>query len=209
MGIVGRVLLAASLLVALAVPAAGDSQTVLDSDDSESPTDVVAARHRHARRDTAATPGHRTRERLWFRIVTYEAWSHEAIDGHEQFITFEINKDQDDEIERCVVVRAHTPGEAASLGYSASIYERCIYFDDDKLVASYGTEHVTRPDTHSLRVHVPKRALLGQADRAYRWRAATAFTDENPGTPCSEPDPHHDGGYGECHDFTRWVRHRL
>ena len=209
MRIAGRLSISLALVAVLVAPASGDTQTVLDPDDTPSPMDIVATRHRHARRDTAATPGHRTRERLWFRIVTYEPWSYEAIDDHEQFITFEINEDRDDKIERCLVVRAHTPEDEGALGYSASIYERCIYFDDDRLIASYGTEHVARSDSHSLSVHVPKRALLGKGGRSYRWRVATAFTDPNPGTSCSEPDPHGDGGYGTCHDFSRWKRHRI
>ncbi len=192
--------LATAMLALLATSAFAHTQTVLDSDDSEGPLDIVAARHSHKVRDGG-------RPQAIFRVVTYESWTYESINDTKQFVSFEINLDKDDAIERCVVVRAHTPNDGGALGYSANVYKNCIYFDDE-LVRSFGTEHVSVPDAHSIRVVVPQKVPLGGKAHGYRWRAVTSFEEQQQNSDCPAPEPHGDGGYGACADFTKWQRHR-
>lgn len=200
-----RKLLTIALVTALALPggyAFAHSQTVLDPDDSDGPVDIVATRHAHK-------PGDRTRSKASFRLVAYESWNYESIDDTYQYVSFEINLDEDQEVDRCLVVRAHTepsqPGADPALGYSATVYRDCMYWQDE-LVKSYGTDHVSVPDAHSIRAVVPKRVLLGSGVDEYEWRAVTSFEEGQEGA-CPIRGPH-DGGYGTCSDFTRWKRHR-
>lgn len=195
-----------TVLLVITVPAAAHQKTVLDPDDSPGPLDIVAARHGHRTIDFYGPGGGGARTSLTFKLVTYETWSYEAIDGGKQFVTFEIDRDSDDTIDRCVVVTSQIPTKGAALGYEANVYKNCTYFDDP-LVRSFGTENVRRPDQHSISVTIPKRPLLGRGVRSYTWRAVTSFEEQNQGSPCPAPEPHGDGGYGACADFTRWKKH--
>lgn len=195
-----------TVLLAIALPATAHQKTVLDPDDSPGPLDIVAARHRHRTIDFYGPGVGGLRTSLIFKVVTYERWSYEAIDGGKQFIAFEIDRDRDGSIDRCIVVTSEIPAEGAALGFQAKIYKRCTYFDDP-LVRSFGSENLSRPDEHSLRVILPKRAVLGRGVKSYASRAATSFEEQNQDSPCRAPEPHADGGYGACADFTRWKRH--
>ena len=189
------------LLALLAGAALAHTQTVLDGDDSEGPLDIVAARHGHKAGNGKPSAN--------FKLVTYETWTYQSIDdGRREFISFEINLDDDESIERCLVVRAHTPPEGtAALGYSATVHQDCVYFNDP-VVKSYGVDHISFPDAHSVRVRVPKRVLLGAGVDNYRWRGVTSFEQyEHQNDPCYTPPAPSDGLYGICADFTSWKRH--
>jgi hypothetical protein len=143
------------------------------------------------------------------KLITYETWEHTAIAGGKNFAGFEFNLDGDAGIERCAIVDSQDAQEGGGEGkteYEVRIYEGCNYFDD-KLIRSYESGHAGRPDAHSLRVTVPRRVLLGRGVKSYRWRAVTSFQEQDQSSPCPAPDPHGDGGYGTCADFTKWTRH--
>lgn len=198
------VLAATSLLIV--APAGAHVKTVLDPDDSPGPMDIVAARHRHRTVDFYGPGVGGLRTSLIFKVVTYETWSYEAIDGGKQFVAFELDLDHDRRMERCIVVTSQIPTEGAALGFQANVYEGCNYFDD-RLIRSFGTEHVSRGDEHSIRVSLPKRAVLGRGVKSYAWRAVTSFEEQNQNSPCPAPEAHGDGGYGACADVTRWSKH--
>lgn len=191
---------ALALLTALigASPATAHEQTVLDQDDSDGPLDIVAARQRHARVTEVQT--HPEKEiryiELRYRIVTYEKWERSIVSGGHNFISFEFNLDRDRTIERCLVI---TNSEHEMLG---RIYKNCTYFDDELVaMASVG-----RRDKHSLDVAFPRR-MLGKSIKKWRWRAVTSFEEQDQSSACPAPEPHGDGGYGACTDFTKWARH--
>lgn len=194
---------AGSLLLS---PAMAHERTLLDPDDSPGPMDLVATRHRHRAIDFYGPGVGGQRTSLIFKLVTYETWSYENISGGKQFVTFEIDVDRDDQIDRCVVVTSQTPTDGAAVGFQANVYAGCNYFDD-RLVRSFGSENVRRNDEHSIRVSLPKRAVLGRGVKSYAWRAASSFEEQNQNSACPAPEPHGDGGYGACVDFTRWKRH--
>lgn len=196
-----------TLLCSIATPAVAHQKTLLDPDDSPGPLDLVAARHGHQTLDFYGPGGGGLRTSLIFRIVTYETWSYEAIGGWgKNFVAFEIDRDRDGRIDRCVVVTSQVPTDGAALGYQANVYKGCNYFDD-RLIHSFGTENVRRPDEHSLRVTLPKRAVVGRRVKSYAWRAVTSFEEQNQNSPCPAPEDHADGGYGTCADLTRWNKH--
>lgn len=197
-----------AMVLITSVPAAGHPRAVLDGDDSDGPLDLAGAQHNH---QTIAWSGIGTggmATSVRFKLATYERWTYEAIEGSiKRWVGVEIDLDNDRKVDRCLMVRAHVPPDGtAALGYSVTIYKGCNYFDD-RLVKSYGSDQVSRPDEHSIRVHVPKKALLGRGVKTYRWRALTSFEEQRQNSACSEPEDHADGGYGTCVDFTRWKRH--
>jgi hypothetical protein len=204
--------LAVASLLLLAPTAFGHTKTALDPDDTSGPLDIVAARHGHetytiSETHTTAPDRHQTKVRL--KLITYETWEHTAIAGGKNFAGFEFNLDGDAGIERCAIVDSQDAQEGGGEGkteYEVRIYEGCNYFDD-KLIRSYESGHAGRPDAHSLRVTVPRRVLLGRGVKSYRWRAVTSFQEQDQSSPCPAPDPHGDGGYGTCADFTKWTRH--
>lgn len=179
----------------------GHSDVVLDPADTKGPLDLSGARHTD--RDVRVVQSHPAQTwvvtRLVLKAITYEAWSKDVIaGGAHQFISFEFNLDRDQRIERCAVVTS-VDGELRG-----KIYRDCNYFTYDEVA---GLNHVSRPDRHSVKIDF-RRAFLGPDVTSYRWRVATAF--EDPDHPdCEPPEPHGDGGYGTCHDFTRWRRHSL
>jgi hypothetical protein len=111
-------------------------------------------------------------------------------------------------MERCIVITAQIPQEGEALSYQVNVYEGCNYFDD-RLIRSFGTEKVKRRDEHSIAVTLRKRAVLGPGVTSFRWRAVTSFEEQRQDAACPAPEPHGDGGYGACADFTRWKRHSV
>ncbi len=185
-----------SLVVILAAPAWGHTQTRLDPDDTPGPLDIVAARHSHRSTDSGVL--------LRFRVVTYETWTFPE-DHPRILVEFELPSEF--AIERCVVIarRWVDPGEFRVEGH---VYRDCDYLADERIGTA---KSVTRPDDHSLTVTLAKR-LLGKNVRSYRWRVVTGYQDEESAdcqpkvTPPGEPHP--DGGYPHaCTDFTRWTKH--
>ncbi len=193
-------LLASLLVLSLATAAWPHEQTGLDRADSPGPLDIVAARQRHARVTELQT--HPQREirstELRYRLVTYEEWERTIVPGGRNFISFEFNLDRDRGIERCLVI---TNSEHEMLG---RMYKDCTYVHDELI----GSASVGRRDQHSLDTNFRLR-LLGRNATKWRWRAITSFEEQNPNSPCPAPEPHGDGGYGACADFTEWKRHRL
>lgn len=200
--------IAVAVFVGTMTPTIAHQQAKLDADDSPGPLDLVAAQHRHRTIDFHGPGVGSLRTSLTFRVVTYETWSYEAIGGGKNFVAIEVDVDRDRKTDRCIVVTSQTPTEGAALGYQANIYEGCNYFDD-RLIRSFGTENVRRPDEHSIRVILPKRAAVGRGVKSYGWRAVTSFEEQNQNSPCPAPDPHGDGGYGACADFSGWKTHKL
>lgn len=199
--------IAVAVLVGTMTAGIAHEQTKLDPDDSPGPLDLVATQHRHRTIDFHGTGPGRLVTSLTFKVVTYETWSYEAIGGGRNFVAFEIDVDLDRKMDRCIVVHSQTPTEGAARGYEVNVYEGCNYFDD-RLIRSFGTENVRRPDEHSIRVVLGRRAALGPGVKSYGWRAVTSFEEQNQDGPCPAPDPHGDGGYGTCADFTGWKTHK-
>ncbi len=174
---------------------------VLDPADTKGPLDLSGARHRDRSFEIIQADSPRTSivTRLILKAVTYEAWSKDVIGGGaHRFISFEFNLDGDQAIERCAVVTS----EASEL--RAKIYRDCNYFDYREVAS---LNDVSRPDRHSVKLSF-RRAFLGPDVTSYEWRVATSFEDaDHP--DCEPPEPHGDGGYGTCHDSTRWRRHSL
>ncbi len=175
-------------------------KTELDKDDSAGPLDIVAARQRHRVAHLLQT--HPQREfkeiELRYRLVTYEAWEREIVSGNHNFISFEFDLDADRAIERCLVI---TNSEFEMLG---RMYKNCTYFDDELV----GSASVGRRDKHSLDTAFPRR-LLRKGITRWKWRAVTSFEQQNQNSSCAAPDPHGDGGYGACADFTQWRTHKI
>jgi uncharacterized protein YcnI len=196
---IGTVALAA-LLVASVPSGMAHEQTELDADDSHSPLDIVAARQRHRVFTEAQThPGKQFKvTELRYRLVTYEKWEREIVSGNHNFISFEFNLDDDPVIERCLVI---TNGEFEMLG---RMYKNCNYFDDELV----GSASVSRPDKHSLVTAFPRR-LLRKGITKWRWRAVTSYEEQDQSSSCPASEPHGDGGYGTCSDFTDWKKHKL
>lgn len=193
-----RIQSAVMVLVAVvmsALPAFAHGQTVLDKDDSDGPLDLVAAEQRHQSGDVKG---------LKLRLVTYEVWDSATLGGGHQFVSFEFNLDADPAIERCLVITNQEvePGAFALRGH---IYKNCKYFNDEQIGS---TSLVSRPDQHSVRVSIPRKAMLPRSADVYKWRAVSSFEEDDPQSACPSPQPHGDGGYGVCSDFTAWQRHR-
>lgn len=189
------VLLGVSMLPGLA-----HEQTKFDADDSSGPLDIVAARQRHRVLVKAHT--HPEREsrftELRYRLVTYEKWERAILSGNHSFISFEFNLDDDSVIERCLVI---TNSEFELLG---RMYKNCNYFNDELV----GSASVSRPDKHSLDTAFG-RWLLRKGITRWSWRAVTSFEEQSQSSSCPSADPHGDGGYGTCTDFTDWKTHKL
>ncbi len=196
------VVVAASALVSLALlapTAAAHPQTALDTDDSPGPLDTVAARVSDKQSDETG------RRYFELRLVTYEEWSDATVGGGKNFIAFEFQTDKDELIDRCLVITQREV-EPDVFALEANVYRECNYFNSDRVS---GTQLITRPDQHSVDISIGRRALLGRGVRAYRWRSVTSFEEQQQSSECAAPEPHGDGGYGACADFTRWIRHRL
>ena len=195
--------IAVSVVVVLAAPAWGHVQTRLDPDDTSGPLDLVAVRHSHGTTDSGKVV-------LRFRVVTYETWDDSTINASgsssdsnigDQFISIELDLDGDGGVDRCVVVtRAEV--KSGDFRLEGNVFKDCKYFNDQKLGRTLA---VSRPDKHSLRLAVRTR-LLAMKTTTYRWRVVTAFEREG-SAECSPSDPHGDGGYAACTDFSRWARH--
>jgi len=197
----GRKGLIVGFFILVMMGAAGaHPQTVLDADDTSGPLDIVAARAKHRVLEQTVTHGGgaRTTTTLYFRLVTYETWSNDAISGAKRFISFEFDRDGDDDAERCVVITDDDEPELIG-----RVYRGCDY-EQDELI---GAVSASRRDAHSVRFSIEKRDL-GRRLTSVRWRALTSF--EEPGNEdCPHQGPPGDGGYGSCVDRTSWKRHRL
>jgi len=193
--------LAVASLFLLAPTAFGHTKTALDPDDTSGPLDIAAVRttHRVVGEQSTGDPEHfRRRTILFFRLLTYETWNDEALSGEKNFVSFEFDRDDNGAANRCVVIR-----DDAQPDLTGRLFKDCTYTSDDRLVAEFV---VTRPDEHSVRFSIAKRQL-GRRLWGYRWRAVTSYEEQNPNSPCPAPNPHGDGGYGTCADFTKWTRH--
>ncbi len=195
MGVVTLALICGSVATGMA-----HDQTLLDDDDSPGPLDIVAARQRH--RVFTEAQSHPRNEyqvvELRYKVITYEKWEREIVSGNHNFISIEFNLDDDAVIERCLVI---TNSEHEMLG---RMYRNCIYFNDELV----GSASVSRRDKHSLNTSFARR-LLRKGITKWKWRAVTSFEEQSENSPCPAPEPHGDGGYGSCVDFTAWQRHRL
>ncbi len=203
-----RLMFVALVGALMATPAAAHQETVLDEADTAGPLDIVAARDWDRKFTIVSThpqSSKRIREFV-LKLVTYEPWENTAITGGKNFISFEFNLDEDDTIERCIVVRAHTEPDGAPGRPEATVYRGCNYFDD-RSIRDAG--RVSRQDEHSLRVTILKRKFLPRGVRSFAWRAVTSYEEQPQSSECAAPEPHGDGGYGTCADFTSWQRHRL
>ena len=99
-----RGLLLAFLLVGLIVTtASANPQTTLDRDDTAGPLDLVAAKQSES--FTAQTHPNRSWMVLDMKLVTFEAWTDADLDDPFNFLGFELNLDDDDNIERCVLIK--------------------------------------------------------------------------------------------------------
>lgn len=180
----------AFLLLAGTIGSAGaHSPAVVDPDDSEGPLDIVYAVHSHK-------PGKPSALRL--RIGTYESWQPDQLSGEgRQFFSFEFHTDRDGMPDRRIMAWERDGVVAAEMygqGFGEPVGEEQL-----------GAVRVWRPDDHSLKVVFHQR-LLGRGIDRLRWRGVSSF--ERPGhETCRPPEPHGDGGYGTCSDFTRVVKH--
>lgn len=188
-----------ALLVLSGVPAASHEQTKFDADDSDGPLDVAATRLRHVRLTEASL--HPPRERkiveIRLRISTYEQWDSELLQGPHNFVAFEFNFDNDSNIERCIVI---THGEHEP---RAELRRNCDYLNDEMIRVL--SAH--RPNKNGM-ITAIARHHLKKGIRDFRWRAVTSYEDDE-SAACPTPEPHGDGGYGSCRDFTEWKRHRF
>ena len=191
---------AVALVVLLASPAWGDTQTRLDPDDSAGGLDLETVTHRHKITSSG-------RIILRFRLSTYEAWQF-ADEQEEEFISVEFNLDKDNAVERCADVDLRLKDGAVEL--YADVYKNCTQEGAWDRVGS--ARNVTRPDEKSLTVTLARR-LLGRRVRVYDWRIVTAYGDawsqECPIVTPGGPDHGTARHNGFCEDFTPWIKHRL
>lgn len=193
-----KAIIGAAMSVGLLItPSMAHPQTALDEDDSAGPLDTVAARATHKK---STETGRRYFE---LTLITYEEWSDATVGGGKNFIAFEFETDRDDLIDRCLVITRREV-EPSTFALEANVYRECNYFNSDRVS---GTQQITRPDQHSVNVAIGRRLLVGRGVTSYRWRSVTSFEEQRQEGPCPAPDPHGDGGYGACADFTRWQRH--
>jgi hypothetical protein len=187
---------ATALMVPLGVAvsaSAGSGSTVIDRDDTAGPLDLVAARHMAIAR-SATRPA-----RLELELVTYEAWAGETLAEDHALVSFEFDVRSDGRADRCLDIAGDPDG-----ALEARVNVGCSGLPS----ARSGPFKVTRPDTHSVRVVIPRRSAIGRSPTAYRWRATSSFEDPSHAdcAPSSAPPPEY--RYATCTDRTRWVRIR-
>lgn len=174
-------------LILLTGPAFAHTQTTLDGADSAGALDLVAARNKHQDSSKA----------LILKLVTYESWQQL---GGMTFVSFEFDKNNDGEPERCLDIGVD--GTLQATMYKGT-FSGCVLRADEQRI---GSRLATRPDEHSIKVAIPKR-WLGRNSKSFRWRAATSFEEEGH-ADCPPPeDLPPERRYGTCVDFTRWTRH--
>ncbi len=188
------VVVAAVVLVTAATPASAHRQTVLDRADSDGPLDLAGASAAHKRSTETG------RRYFNLELITYEAWADQTVAGGRNFLAFEFNWDRDTNIERCVVVQQREV-EPGTFALEATVNQDCTYLADERVTS---TPLVTRPDEHSVKIQIPRRAVTG-GDPDFRWRAVSSYEEQRQSAPCASETG--DGGYGKCADFTRWQRH--
>lgn len=181
--VLSRVLLAAIGVGLLGIPASAHTTTVLDPDDSPGPLDTVASRAKHD--TTFAT----------FKLITYETWSSDRVEGGNNFITIEFDFDADRQPDRCFDVTS--PDGASLVGQMYTVGCALVLGDPKGPPLP-----VARPDNHSLKAEIPRR-LIGKDRRSYRWRTVTSFEAADY-SGCPKPEsPPPESRYGVCKDFTR------
>ncbi len=189
--------LALICLIATALPlgeASAHRDITLDKDDTEGPLDLVYAVLTH---DTSGA-------NIQVKAGTYEEWeSALLVEGAEKrWVSFEFNLDADGIRERRIFITYIDSSLVAHM-YGPG-------FGDPEMPHSrhIGEVEVWRPDAHSVKVAFSPRMLGRGVDAAsgYRWIAGTSFEEDAIQSECAVPDPHGDGGYGTCRDFTRYSR---
>jgi hypothetical protein len=160
--------------------ARADNRAVIDRADSDGPLDIAAAGLRHSGRD------------LTFELVTYEEW--QSGDLNFGGLTWRINTDSDQRVERGVIVHPNEEGEL----------EARVYGRGGEIEGFRGLGEVSRPDDHSVQVVISKRLLKSSGLSSVSWQASS--TVETSGGPC-------DGEAGGCSDYvpsrSRFIEHDL
>lgn len=185
--------------------ASANPQTTLDRDDTAGPLDLVAAKQAEA--FIAQTHPRKSWMILDMKLVTFEPWSDADVADPYNFLGFELNLDDDDNIERCVLIQQReTASESSEV--QAAAYRGCSKTPRRQMGEPF---RVRRPDDHTVLLTVRKRFLIGR-NRSYEWRAVSSYQDpqQGPGAGCERREYMPPGPlYASCADFTRWKRHRL
>lgn len=183
-----KLVIATGLLVVMALShALAHPQTVLDGDDSPGGLDLVAARQRDRARHVV------------LKLVTYETWTELGGSLGMTYVGFEFDLDGDRRLERCLEIGT----DGTMTAYMYRDFRGCaLGFEESKI----GSREAQRPDTHSVKITIPKR-WLGRGVKTFRWRAVTSFEEEGH-EECPPPDPRPpERMYGTCRDVTRWAKH--
>ncbi len=179
------------LQILVAIPAIADRQVTIDPDDSKGPLDLVYGQLSHRNIDG--------RHYFKVRAGTYESWDARLLNegSEKRWISLEFNLDEDSIRERRVFVTYQEGNGLVARMYGPG-------FGDPEMPHSrfLGFVAVRRPDNHSVSVTF-RRKLLGANLEHFSWLAGSSYEDDVLGSSCPIPDPHGDGGYGSCRDFTR------
>jgi hypothetical protein len=145
------------------------------------------------------------------RVVTYETWANSALSGQgrsgrHRFAAFELDLDGDDQPDRCIAASwTNDVMSDPSVGFfRPTVYEECTYAPQDEA----GTGTWSRPDDHTLVLHVARSLFAAKAEGAFRWRAVTSYEDDGDGGACPPSGGQDVSPYGSCTDLTGWIVHR-
>ena len=200
------------IIVASAIPAAGDNRFVRDPRDTKGRLDVRRLEHGHG-------PASPTGARRVRHIVTMHRgwWKRRLRCGNgpcHGILNLEFSTDRDSDRERLIQVYVRDGR------YTARIFaetENCVIQTGpcEQRTEAIGRARVTRPSSRSISVSLPVRKL-GQDLDLYRWRIQLAFGRRSPCPEHSGESPNFAGGH-VCIDYApqrspntfSWFRHRL
>ena len=180
-------------------------QTTLDRADADGPLDLVAAKQVEA--FVAQSHPERSWMILDMKLVTFEPWGKSDVADPHNFLGFELNLDDDNNIERCVLIQERDT-ETGSPEVQATAYRACSKMPREQIGEPF---RVRRPDDHTALLSIRKRFLIGR-DRSYEWRGVSSYQDpeQGPGSGCERREYMPPGPlYASCADFTRWKRHSV
>ena len=186
-----------TLLSSVAQPATGHLDVVFDDDDTSGPLDLVYTTLRDRKTETGRI--------LTLRGTTYERWRSSVLDqgSGKRWISFEFNLERDETRERRIFV-THDEGELIARMFGPGFGDP--YFTNSRFI---GRADVLRPDGHSVKITF-RRRMLGKGVRSFRWLATASYEEWGQfAETCPVPEPHGDGGYGVCRDFTKQTRHSI
>lgn len=186
-----------AIALAFTAPSAAHERTVLDSDDTSGPLDIVVGRMAHSSGSVR------------LRLVTYETWSKAAVSGEVDYIRFDLVRSSTPRHNRCIIVRMRGPEGEGPVHAEGKVYKDCGPFPfGSGPIGKVDT--VVRPDDHSIVTTVRWSTLWRSAAAkrdAIKFRTFTSYEDEDvPG--CEPPPPTQPDHFsGPCTDTTRWRTH--